>query len=99
MPIYLYRTILEDGTEGDVFEWEHPMNETKSHHPDNELPIKRVYVAPNLATRYTPGNTKKTLSNENIADKGFTKYERDKVSGQYHKVVGDGPSTIKKPSP
>jgi hypothetical protein len=97
MPTYGYEEVLPDGSPGNYFECEHPMQEPLRTHPESGLPVRRVYSAPNLAVRYTPGNTKKLLSNENLSQKGFTKYERDKLSGQYHKVAGEGPSVIKRP--
>ena len=97
MPTYLYRTIRKDGSEGELFECAHPMGETLATHPETGESVRRVYSAPNLGTKHTSGQSKKLLSNENLDRKGFTKYERDKVSGKYHKVVGQGPSVIDRP--
>jgi hypothetical protein len=97
MPTYLYEIICDNGNAGECFEAEHPMTETLQSHPVTGQPVRRVYTPPHLGIRYTQGHTKQLLSNENIAQKGFTKYERDRVSGKYHKVVGDGPAEIQKP--
>jgi hypothetical protein len=97
MPTYLYQVLNPDGSEGDVFECTHPMKETLAQHPESGLSVRRVYSPPNLAVRYTPGNTRQLLSNENLERKGFTKYEKDRVSGKYHKVTGQGPSTLDRP--
>lgn len=97
MPTYLYQTLHDDGTEGEVFECTHAMHDTLEVHPVSGERVRRVYSAPNLATRYTPGHTRKLLSNENLERKGFTKYQKDKVSGKYHKVVGEGPGVIDRP--
>jgi hypothetical protein len=97
MPTYLYQIIETDGGEGAIFECEHPMQEALTHHPESGHPVRRIYSPPNLAVRYTPGNTRQLLSNENLERKGFTKYEKDKVSGKYHKVTGQGPSTLDRP--
>lgn len=98
MPSYLYQVIREDGSEGEMIEFFHPMDEPLVNHPETGEKLKRIYTSPNLATRYTPGNTKTILSNDNLADKGFTKYEKDKLTGKYNKIVGDGPSTIERPA-
>lgn len=97
MPTYLYQIIHEDGREGDLFEWDHPMTERLDTHPQTGEKVRRVYAAPHLGVRYTAGRTRNLLSNENLNAKGFTKYERDKVSGKYHKTAGEGPSVISRP--
>lgn len=99
MPTYLYQTICDDGSEGEVFECTHSMHDQLEFHPETGEPVRRVYSVPNLATRYTPGHTRQLLSNENLERKGFTKYQKDKLSGQYHKVVGEGPRVIERPPP
>lgn len=66
-------------------------------HPDTGESIVRLYTAPHLGTRYTGGRTKRLLDNENIERKGFTKYVRDKLTGDYYKEVGvHGPDLIKR---
>ena len=97
MPNYLYQVIREDGSEGEVFECAHSMNETLQKHPTTGELVRRVYSVPNLGVKHTAGATQKLLANENLERKGFTKYEKDKVSGKYHKVVGDGPSVLNRP--
>ncbi len=98
MPIYVYQVVKPDGSEGEIFELEQPMTaEPLSKHPLTGDPVRRVYQAPNLTTRYTPGSTKNKLENRNVEKMGFTKYERDKLTGTYHKVAGkDGraPDTL-----
>ena len=98
MPTYLYQVIKADGSEGEVFECTHSMLDTLKSHPTTSEAVRRVYSVPHLGVKHTAGNTQKLLSNKNLEQKGFTKYERDKMSGKYHKVVGDGPSEIKRPS-
>lgn len=89
MPIYQYQVINPDGSGGLVFEVEQRMSEDSlTEHPVTGKPVKRVYSAPNLTTRYTPGYTKNKLENSNVEKHGFTKYERDKLTGTYHKVAG-----------
>ncbi|MGB0370146.1 MAG: FmdB family zinc ribbon protein [Opitutales bacterium] len=101
MPIYQYQVINDDGSGGLIFEIEQRMTDPAlTEHPITQKPVKRVYSAPNLATRYTPGSTKNKLENSNVEKHGFTKYERDKLTGTYHKVAGsdrNAPETFKKP--
>lgn len=92
MPIYLYQEILDDGSDGELLEVEQPMSAaTLTHHPHTGRPLRRVYEAPNLATKYTPGHTQKLLSEKHVAKAGFTKYVRDKSTGTYHKTAGADP--------
>lgn len=96
MPIYVYETITPDGSAGERFELEQSMKEDAlTKHPVSGLPVRRVYLPPNLASRYTPGQTRKKVDNKNLEAKGFTKYERDKLTGRYHRVAGkEGPSSL-----
>lgn len=66
-------------------------DEALSVHPVTGQPIRRVYLPPRLATKYTPGSTAKKLDNKNVEKAGFVKYERDKLTGSYHKVAGRDP--------
>jgi hypothetical protein len=89
MPIYVYETINPDGTGGDRFDLQHP---------ETGQPVRRVMLPPNLASRYTPGQTRKRLDNKSVEKAGFTKYERDRSTGKYHRVAGNkGPETITRP--
>ena len=89
MPIYVYQVTHADGTEGECFEVEQSMHdEPLTTHPRTGEPVRRVYQAPNLATRYTPGATKTKLEPKNVEKAGFTKYERDQLTGRYHKTAG-----------
>ena len=96
MPIYVYQVISEDGAEGETFEFEQSMKEDAlTKHPATGQPVQRVYLPPNISTKYTPGRTKSLIDTKNVEKAGFTKYERDKLTGRYHKVVGrEGPSTF-----
>ncbi|MGB0409276.1 MAG: FmdB family zinc ribbon protein [Opitutales bacterium] len=89
MPIYLYQEIMPDGSEGDRFEVVQRMSDAPLRtHPQTGNPVRKVFVAPNLPTKYTEGATRSKLSNENVEKHGFTRYEKDKVSGKYHKTAG-----------
>ncbi|MDR1665984.1 MAG: hypothetical protein LBR62_02995 [Puniceicoccales bacterium] len=97
MPTYLYKIVNDNGTEGPVFEIYHGMNETLRYHPKTGQPIKRIYTVPAIAHRYTPGHTRRILTPENLSRKGFTRYERDKHTGVYHRTAGqEGPPLLRK---
>jgi hypothetical protein len=89
MPTYVYQEILPDGSEGDCFELIQPMSEVPlKTHPKSGNPVRKVYHAPNLSSKYTEGATKNKLSDENVEKHGFTRYEKDKVTGRYNKTAG-----------
>ncbi|MBL4700683.1 MAG: hypothetical protein JKX85_05430 [Phycisphaeraceae bacterium] len=94
MPVYVYEVITDDGDEGQIFEWTQRMSdEPLAKHPTTGQPVRRIIQSPNIATKYTSSHEKKTLSNENLAAKGFTKYEKA-GDGQYVKTAGEGPKMI-----
>lgn len=89
MPIYIYEVIKANGAVGETFEVQQSMNDpTLETHPQTGEPVRRVYQPPNLTIRYSPGSTKSKLENKNVEKAGFTKYERDKLTGRYHKTAG-----------
>lgn len=96
MPIYVYEVIEADGTGGERFELQQSMREPAlTAHPQTGQTVRRVLLPPNLASKYTPGQTKSRLDNRSVEKAGFTKYERDKLTGTYHRVAGkEGPATI-----
>ena len=59
--------------------------------PECGSPVERIISAPNVI-----GRPLDPLSASNLAEKGFTRYEKDK-EGLYRKTAGSGPDTIKKP--
>lgn len=94
MPIYVYEVMTDDGEEGQIFEVMQKMSDKPlTEHPTTGQPVRRIIQPPNIATKYTSSHEKKTLSNENLAAKGFTKYEKA-GDGQYVKTAGDGPKMI-----
>lgn len=89
MPIYVYQVLREDGSDGEVFEVEQSMSDAPlERHPLSGQRVRRVYQPPNLTTRYAPGATTSKLENKNVEKAGFTKYEKDKLTGKYHRVAG-----------
>ena len=99
MPIYVYEVVKPDGQTGDRFEIQQSMSDPAlEKHPETGEPVRRVFLPPNLASKYSPTQTKKRLDNKNLEKAGFTKYEKDKLTGRYHRTAGKaGPETIQRP--
>jgi hypothetical protein len=102
MPTYTYQEILPDGSNGPNFEIIQAMaDEPLTKHPITGKPIQKVIGTAGLNTRYPEMTNKKTLENDNLTQKGFTKYEKDNLTGRYHKTAGSdprAPDVIDKPS-
>ena len=89
MPIYAYQEILPDGSDGEIFECIQSMSEaTLKTHPKTGNPVRKIFHAPNVSSKYTEGATKNRLNDQNIEKHGFTRYEKDKLTGRYHKTAG-----------
>lgn len=99
MPTYLYQEILKNGDEGACFEWIQSITEPAlTTHPSTGNPVRKLFTPPHLGTKHTSGQTKKMLDPKNIERAGFTQYNKDPLTGKYHKTVGDkGPDVLKKP--
>jgi len=99
MPIYVYEFLRKDGSPGKRFEWMQSMKEPPLKvHPETGDPIRRVLQAPHLGSRYSERQTRSKLDNASVEKAGFTKYEKDKLTGRYHRVAGQqGPSTLERP--
>lgn len=92
MPVYVYELL----DTGDRFEIVQSMKDPAlTRHPETGDPIRRIILAPNLGTKHTAGAEKKRLSNDHIEKAGFTKYEKDKLTGKYNRVAGKkGPDQL-----
>mgnify|MGYP006289410671 CR=1 FL=1 len=89
MPVYVYEIIQPDGSGGARFEAEQAMGAAAlTAHPRTGEPVRRVYCPPNLGGRYSDKATARRLDTGNVEKAGFTKYQRDKLTGKYHKVAG-----------
>ncbi len=94
MPTYVYQIVNEDGSEGPIFEVEQAMKDPPlAQHPESGKEVRRVYQPPNISAKYTPGHTAKVTDTKYVEKAGFTKYERDKLTGTYHKVAGKNQNT------
>jgi predicted nucleic acid-binding Zn ribbon protein len=90
MPIYTYEVILT----GEQLEILHPMAQASLKEDERGRPIRKVFTAPNITSKYTERSAAVSTSNENLGRLGFTKYSRE-GKGTYRKEVGAGPDTIK----
>lgn len=89
MPIYLYQEILPDGSDGESFEYIQTMaDEPLKEHPKTGNPVRKVYHSPNLNSQYTEEAAKSKLSDSNVEKHGFIRYEKDTLTGRYHKTAG-----------
>ncbi len=92
MPIYVYQEILDDGSDGELLEIEQSMSaKPLERHPLTGRSVKRIYLPPAVTSKYTAGHAKKLLTEKNVEKAGFTKYVRDKLTGEYHKTAGTDP--------
>ena len=60
MPTYVYQEILPDGSDGEAFEYIQSMSEQALKlHPQTGNPVRKVFHAPNVSSKYTEGSNKK----------------------------------------
>ena len=89
MPTYVYVEILPDGSDGEAFEYIQRMNDDPLiTHPKTGNPVRKVFNSPNVSNKYTESSTMNKLSDENVEKHGFTRYEKDKLTGRYNKTAG-----------
>lgn len=95
MPLYVYEVV---GT-GEQFEIQQSIEEPAlTTHPTTGAPVSRRIQAPHLNLKHTPGQLRDKLSRKHLEKNGFTRYERDKLTGRYHKTAGtQGPDQIERP--
>jgi len=97
-PLYAYRVITPDGS-GETFEIEQSANAPAiKKHPTTGQPVERVYHdAPSLNLKHSERRERQILSADNLTKRGFSRYERDQVTGAYHKSAGEtGPEEIQR---
>ena len=89
MPTYVYQEILPDGSDGEAFEYIQRMaDDSLLSHPKTGNPVRKIFHSPNVSSKYTEGSTKNKLTDENVEKHGFTRYEKDKLTGRYNKTAG-----------
>ena len=102
MPIYVYAVVNPDGSDGDTLEIEQGFGDPPlTKHPLTGAALRRVITAAGLVTRYPEGEIRRMVSDsQEIAKRGFTRYERDPATGRYHRTAGtdpDAPESFVKP--
>ncbi len=94
MPVYVYEIILPDGSVGETFEVLQKMSDPPLEvHPDTGQAVRRVVTAPNVMGKWSESGMSTSLSDKNLAEKGFTKYVKA-GDGKYEKAAGQGPDVI-----
>ena len=95
MPVYTYEVINPDGSPGETFELLEPLSAVPlERHPDTGRPVRRVFGHANIGGEWGEGASKHRLSDDNLRQHGFTKYQRV-GKGQFERRVGSaGPSEI-----
>ncbi len=98
MPTYVYQEILDDGSDGDVFEIVQRMSDDAlTTHPVTGRKVKRVLQPPGIPFKSGGPGKKVSLDDGNLARLGFTKYQKAS-DGKYEKTVGKGPDLIQRDS-
>ncbi len=94
MPIYVYEVIQADGRGGETFEWLQGIHDAPlTEHPETGAAVRRLITAANMGGSWSDAKAASSLSNKNLAEKGFTKYVKA-GDGKYEKAAGKGPDVI-----
>jgi hypothetical protein len=90
--IYTYRLLYSDGTDGALVEIEQPFAAPAlTQHPDTgQLMRRTIECAPNIGGRWSERGGAATLSAENLARHGFSRYQPT-GDGGIEKECGPGP--------
>lgn len=82
MPLRRFIVIKPDGSEGDLFEADLPLDAPDFvRHPVTGEPCRRVIEAPTLTVKYGEGAMKQAVSEEKLARAGFRKFEKNGEGG------------------
>lgn len=94
MPIYVYESITEDGSDGEIFEFFQNMSaEPLTVHPETGQPIRRIPARTAIGGLWSDGSMKRSINDAKLEKHGFTKYVKT-GDGTYEKTLGSGPSMI-----
>lgn len=93
MPVYVYQILNADGSAGGSFEIEQPANAPAlTAHPLTGAPVQRVIQTAHIAGTHNERLTREKLNSASeLSRLGFTRYERDNSTGDYHKTAGNDP--------
>lgn len=82
MPLRRFIVIKPDGSDGDLFEADLPLDAPDFvRHPVTGEPCRRVIEAPTLTVKYGEGMMKQAVSEEKLARAGFKKLEKNGEGG------------------
>lgn len=97
MPIYRYEVLNEEDQPVEIFEAEQRISEPPlTRHPITGERMRKLVDSAHLNLRYAGWNSK--MEAGNLARHGFTRYEKDRLTGRYHKTnQGNGPAHIDPP--
>jgi hypothetical protein len=97
MPTYVYQVINKDGSDGERFEVVQSMSDPHlEKHPHTGEPVRRVYLPPNIGSKFGERGVNQKLDPKSVEKAGFTRYEKDKSTGTYHRTAGkEGPDTFR----
>jgi len=92
MTTYTYRLLNADGTDGDLVEVDQPFAAPAlTHHPETGHLMRRtIECAPNIGGRWSERGGAASLSAENLARNGFSRYQPT-GDGSFEKECGPGP--------
>ena len=90
MPVYLYE-IVNGQKPSQKFEIQQNFSDPPlTHHPISKEPVRRVVSVCQLSLKHTDRHEQQVLSDKNIANHGFTKFEKCDDKGNFVKVAGEG---------
>ena len=93
MTVYTYRLLNTDGTDGALVEIDQPFAAPAlTHHPETGQLVRRtIECAPNIDGRWSERASGNSLSAENLARHGFSRYQPT-GDGGFEKECGPGPN-------
>jgi predicted nucleic acid-binding Zn ribbon protein len=100
MPLYVYETVLPDGSSGEQFEFVQSIKDPPlTQHPETGEPVRRVIQPVFIGGMWTESSMHRSMKDDKKLDKlGFTKYVKA-GDGVYEKRAGKGPDTITRDKP
>jgi len=94
MPIYTYEVLDDSGKVVEVYEAEQSLHDKPLQaHPVTGEKMRKIVTAASVSTKYS--HWKNKMDNKKLQQKGFTRYERDRLTGKYYKTnQGAGPKLL-----
>lgn len=100
MPVYVYETVLPDGSAGEQFECVQSIKDRPlTRHPETGEPVRRVIQPVFIGGQWTESSMHRSMKDDKKLDRlGFTKYVKA-GDGVYEKRAGKGPDIISRDKP